>query len=101
MPRARKPLRGQPAAAPPRAPWSAVALIIGAGICTYWNGLGGPMIWDDQTAIVGNTTIRALSTAWVPPHETPVAGRPLANVSFALNYALGGLDVTGYHLVNV
>jgi hypothetical protein len=36
-----------------------------------------------------------------PPRATPVAGRPLVNLSFALNYALGGLDVRGYHLFNV
>ena len=36
-----------------------------------------------------------------PPRETPVAGRPLVNLSFAINYALGGLTETGYHAVNI
>ena len=36
-----------------------------------------------------------------PPHGLPVAGRPIVNLSFALNYAMGRLDVTGYHVVNV
>ena len=35
------------------------------------------------------------------PHETPTAGRPAVNVSFALNYALGGREVTGYHVANI
>jgi Flp pilus assembly protein TadD len=30
-----------------------------------------------------------------------VAGRPLANLTFALNYTFGGLDVVGYHMVNI
>ena len=37
----------------------------------------------------------------VPPANTPVAGRPLVNLTFAINYALGGLDVGGYHVVNL
>jgi tetratricopeptide (TPR) repeat protein len=36
-----------------------------------------------------------------PALELPVAGRPVVNLSFALNYAFGGFDVRGYHLVNV
>jgi hypothetical protein len=36
-----------------------------------------------------------------PRRELPTAGRPLVNFSFAVNYALGGLDVRGYHLVNL
>src|SRR4030095_15396374 len=28
-------------------------------------------------------------------------GRPLAALSFAVNYRLGGLDVRGYHLANI
>jgi Flp pilus assembly protein TadD len=35
------------------------------------------------------------------PHETPVAGRPVVNVSFAINYALGGRRVAGYHVANI
>ena len=36
-----------------------------------------------------------------PRRELPTAGRPLVNLSFAINYAFGGLDVRGYHLVNL
>ena len=36
-----------------------------------------------------------------PPRQTPVAGRPISNLSFAINYAAGGLDVTGYHVWNI
>ena len=30
-----------------------------------------------------------------------MAGRPLVNLSFAVNFAVSRLDVTGYHLVNL
>ena len=36
-----------------------------------------------------------------PERELPTAGRPLVNLSFAINYAVGGLDVRGYHVVNI
>ncbi len=36
-----------------------------------------------------------------PPRELPVAGRPFVNLSFAIDYAIGGLDVRGYHLTNI
>jgi tetratricopeptide (TPR) repeat protein len=70
----------------------------------YVNSLDNPFIWDDSNAIVNNPTIRSLWPLWkplLPPAETPVATRPLVNLSFALNYALHGLDVRGYHLVNL
>jgi hypothetical protein len=36
-----------------------------------------------------------------PPRDTPVAGRPLVNLSFALNYRAGGLEVHGYDFANI
>ena len=61
-------------------------------------------MFDDEGAIVHNATIRDLArpAEWLAPvRESPVAGRPLVDASFALNYALGGLDVGGYHVVNL
>ena len=37
----------------------------------------------------------------LPARETPIAGRPLASLTFAVNYAFNGLDVRGYHVVNI
>ena len=36
-----------------------------------------------------------------PVPATPVSGRPLVNLSFAINYAICGLDVSGYHVWNI
>lgn len=73
-------------------------------VVPYMNSLDNPFIWDDSHAIVDNPTIRSLWPLWgplQPPVETPVSSRPLVNLSFALNYAVHGLDVRGYHLVNL
>lgn len=63
-----------------------------------------PFLWDDLPSIVSNETIRtlwALPGALAPPLETPMAGRPIVNLSLAINFALGGLHVEGYHWWNI
>ena len=79
-------------------------LLILAVALTYANSLDGPFILDDQATIVQNPQIKDLSDireVLLPAPETPVAGRPLASLTFAVNYALNGLDVRGYHVVNI
>jgi tetratricopeptide (TPR) repeat protein len=78
--------------------------MLAAGTATYWNSLAGPFIWDDQISVVTNRTIQhlwPLSDPLRPPRETPVAGRPIVNLSFAINYAIGGLSEAGYHAGNI
>jgi tetratricopeptide (TPR) repeat protein len=79
------------------------ALILLAGVLAYANALSGPFIFDDRGTILDNPTIEALDTTAVlaAPRETPVAGRPVVNLSFALNYALGEREPAGYHAVNL
>ena len=70
----------------------------------YWNSFSGVFLFDDLGTIVRNTEIRQLThlgQVLLPPADTALAGRPLVQLSFAINYALGGLDVWGYHLVNL
>ena len=78
-----------------------VALVAAIALATYWNALHAPFVWDDDTSITTNQSLHAISTALNPPIETPVSGRPVVNVSLALNYAFGGLDPTGYHVLNL
>ena len=80
------------------------AVIVATGVLVFANSLQGPFIWDDETAVVTNPTIRQLwplSGPLFPPSETPMAGRPLANLTLALNHAAGVLDVVGYHIFNL
>ncbi|MDR2674121.1 MAG: tetratricopeptide repeat protein [Opitutaceae bacterium] len=82
----------------------AAALV--AAVCLAWaNTLRAPFVLDDGESIVTNASIRDFwSLRWLNPPagmgET-VGGRPVLNFSFAVNYALGGLDVRGYHLGNM
>ncbi|MCX6954290.1 MAG: tetratricopeptide repeat protein [Verrucomicrobia bacterium] len=82
---------------------SAVALFL-AVVAAYANSLAGLFVFDDPPAIPDNATIRQLwplGPVLSPPAGAGVGGRPLANLSFALNYAVGGTDVVGYHLGNL
>jgi protein O-mannosyl-transferase len=79
-------------------------VIVAAVLVAYSNSLAGPFILDDQGSVVQNSEIRDLARldrVLMPSPNSPVAGRPLVSLSFALNYAAGGLDVTGYHVVNI
>lgn len=88
-----------------RATSAAAALLLCAlSVAAYANALANPFVFDDGVAIERNLRIRTLWPPWImlaPPRDTPVAGRPVVNVSFALNYAAGGLDPRGYHAVNL
>jgi tetratricopeptide (TPR) repeat protein len=82
-------------------PASVIAL---AGLATYGNSLFAPFIFDDFNSIVYNSRIHEwwrLGTVLFPPARSSVAGRPLVSFSLAVNYALGGLDVRGYHAWNI
>jgi protein O-mannosyl-transferase len=91
----------------PRPDWAglACAAIIAAGtIAVYWRTMSVPLLFDDSVSITDNPTIRRLWPVWPalsPPDEAGVGGRPLLNLSYALNYAAGGTAVQGYHLVNL
>ncbi len=89
--------------AAPRRKWWPPLLLAAAIVATYANSFSGPFIFDDRGTILDNDTLEDLSSSRVlaPPHETSVAGRPIANLSFALNYAVGGREVGGYHAVNL
>jgi tetratricopeptide (TPR) repeat protein len=80
------------------------AVIVLAGLAAYHNSLSGPFVFDDISSISENSTIRDLSSIsdiFSPPVERTVGGRPLVNLSLAINYALGGTDVWGYHAMNL
>lgn len=70
----------------------------------YFNSLHCPFVFDDIPAIVQNPNIRQLATVWREDEQTEMAtavGRPLLRFSLWTNYATGGLDVFGYHVVNI
>jgi tetratricopeptide (TPR) repeat protein len=98
----------QPVSAPPPArrgliALAALAIVLGI-LAAYRNSFSGALIFDDEPAILKNPTIRHLWPpwqAWLPPSDMTVTGRPLANFTLALNYALSGPHVWSYHALNV
>ena len=100
--------RPEPEPASARSRWLrlplAGALVVLAICAAYASTLDAPFVLDDIPNIVENPTIRVFS-AWrhtlSPPIESSVGGRPVLNFSFALNYAMGGVAVRGYHRGNI
>jgi len=79
-------------------------LILAAGIWAYHNSFAVPFLFDDHSSVEDNLTIRHLWPIWnvlSPSPTTFVGGRPVVNLSLALNYALGGTRVWGYHALNL
>jgi Tfp pilus assembly protein PilF len=73
-----------------------------AALAAYYNSFSSPFIFDDLPAITENPTIQHFRSALSPPHNgSGVDGRPLVNLSLAVNYAIGGMQVGGYHAVNL
>src|SRR5690348_17276296 len=81
-----------------------VLAIIAAGALAYMNGLHGEFVVDDVTYIRNNPNVRSLWPIWHAMHAPPesgIGGRPLVSLSYAINYAIGGLDPFNYHVTNV
>ena len=79
-------------------------LLVACAALLYARSLPAPFFFDDTISIVQNEHVRALwplASALGAPAQTPVAGRPLASLSFALTYAIFGLDPRGWRAVNV
>jgi tetratricopeptide (TPR) repeat protein len=104
-----------PPAAAARLPVGVVAVLAtmvlgGAVFAIYGWFLHAPFIFDDIPCIVNNPSIMHLSPLWGaapgsgplwPPQDFTTAGRPLVNLTLALNFGFDGLDPTGFHFVNV
>ena len=79
----------------------ALALV---GVILYANSLSGPFFFDDHVSISENSHIRQLwPPLWLTAASTnsPLQGRPVVSFSMALNYALNGMNVRGYHIYNI
>jgi hypothetical protein len=89
-----------------------LACLVAATVAAYANTLRVPLFFDDTINIVDNPAIHSLSNFLSPARlidassfsanlKYATAVRPVAYLTFALNYALGGADPLGYHLVNL
>lgn len=67
------------------------ALVLLAGAWAYAPSFDGVFVLDDIRALVRNPTIQPtspLTAALSPPPDSTVSGRPVANLSFAINRAV-------------
>jgi tetratricopeptide (TPR) repeat protein len=110
-PRSRRPVRRPPPAPVPVAfpqQYRDALILLGTVLVTaalYANSLGNGFIdFDDPENIVDNYAIRDLSwTNLQHWFSTPLQFMytPLVNLSYALDYQVGGLDPTVYHVTNL
>ncbi|GAB7025673.1 tetratricopeptide repeat protein [Geotalea toluenoxydans] len=92
-------------------PFVHVMLIVVAGFVVYFNTITSPFLFDDITYLVTNPAIkefsfftdsdRLFSLGILPDVKNNFLLRPVSYFTYALNYAVHGLDVRGYHLTNL
>ena len=72
-------------------------LVVVAGVVAYYNSFAGTFVFDDHAHIHASSRIKELWAIW------PLLGgrRPIVDITLAVNYAAGGFEVWGYHLVNL
>jgi Tfp pilus assembly protein PilF len=85
-------------------PEAACAGLVVLAFLVYGNTFGVPFLLDDYVFIVESESIRkfalpffesgAAAPNWIDP-------RPVADLSFRLNYQISGLNVWSFHLLNV
>ena len=103
----RRPIVPPPKPPPPDPSWPVYAggvAIVLAGLAAYHNSFAGTFIFDDRAAIISNPTIRhlgSLGQVFSPPPGSSAGGRPVVNLSLAVNYALSGSQVWSYHVLNL
>ncbi|HBR16186.1 MAG: hypothetical protein A3G39_09745 [Deltaproteobacteria bacterium RIFCSPLOWO2_12_FULL_43_16] len=76
--------------------WAGLLIAI-SSLIVYSNTFHASFHFDDTPQIVENYSIRNLSN-WF---DIVRGQRGIAMLTFAINYAIGGLNVAGYHIVNL
>jgi tetratricopeptide (TPR) repeat protein len=80
------------------------AVYVAASWLVYGWTLDAPFLLDDQEAIRNNPAIHSLALPDVlnpPPTAMGFSRRPVANLSMALNFAAGDLQIAGYRVFNL
>jgi Tfp pilus assembly protein PilF len=90
--------------------WATFALLVVVIGVAYGPAARAPFVHDDNISVLGNPSIVRLWPLFGtadqpgplnPPRDAVTSGRPLVNLSLALNYQIGGYDTVGYHVVNM
>lgn len=80
----------------------AVLVLLAATTLVYSNSFDKAFVLDDLPTITRNQSIESFTDALrLDRAVLTTSNRPLVAVSLAVNYALGGREVFGYHLFNL
>jgi len=89
---------------------AALGLLVLLPCLLYAGTLRGSFLWDDEILVVDNANVRAVSNIprfftlgyWMKDYPGNSAlYRPLRSATFALDYALWGLNPKGFHATNL
>ncbi|HEY2838668.1 MAG TPA: tetratricopeptide repeat protein [Pirellulales bacterium] len=87
-----------------------IALLAGAGWVVYGRAIHAPFFFDDRNSVLQNASIVKLwpllgepgqNGPLTPARDTVTAGRPLVNLTLAINYHFSRLNPAGYHVFNL
>ena len=80
-------------------------IVLAGGLLAFAGSLNGTFHLDDVHSIVENPSIREIGAPSrflnPPPQGLTVSGRPVLNASFAVDYAIAGLDPRQFHRTNL
>ncbi len=92
-------------------PFIHILLILAAGFIVYFNTINVPFIFDDHVYLIKNPVIKSFDCfpdsrkvfdyAINQDIKNNLILRPVAYFTFAVNYALHGFGLFGYHIVNL
>ncbi len=87
-----------------------MALLTVAVFAVYCRALNSPFVFDDSVSVIDNRSITRLwplvgdaahPGPFNPSFQYPTSGRPLVNLSLAINYYFGRLNPVGYRIFNL
>ncbi|MCX6170064.1 MAG: tetratricopeptide repeat protein [Ignavibacteriales bacterium] len=82
--------------------WILILAVIAVGVILYSNTFKVPFYYDDYDSIVGDPLIKNLDNFFrFPSFYDFIHARYLSSLTFALNFHFDGINVTGYHIVNI
>jgi protein O-mannosyl-transferase len=71
------------------------------GVFAFWATFHSPFLYDDAHAIVENSYIQQLDGFQKNVGIENIFNRSILLLTFAINREIGGLEVFGYHLINL
>lgn len=82
-----------------------VMIVVCLAAMSYIPSLRGPFQFDDLPIIRDSPALYLMDLSWASIRNAisspGSANRPVANMTFAINYYVGGMDTWGFHLVNL